>query len=190
MTVLSDVDIHTPGGVHSGLTIRPFDRANVQPNSYDLRLGEKLLRLPYGVTLDPERDQAGLWQEVPLRDDGRWMLGQGTLYLGATVEHLSIPSGIVGFLHGVSTLGRMGLLVHITAGLIDSGYAGHPTLELFSLAGPIYLRPGQRIAQLTLHMLHQPAGRLYQGRYQHDTLPTPSRAHLDAGAPQPEEVPA
>lgn len=146
--------------------------------------------LGQGPILDPEADQSALWQDVPLRADGRWLLGQGTFYLGATAETLTIPRDIAGFLHGVSSIGRLGLLVHVTAGVIDSEYTGRPTLEIFPLAGPIYLRPGQRIAQVTLHRLGLPVLAGYAGRYQGATEPEPSRAHLDAGAPQPKEVPA
>lgn len=159
-----------------------FVRDGVQPASLDLRLGETLLRLPYGVTLDPERDQSDLWQPVPLREDGRWMLGQGALYLGVTAEALAIPSNCAGLLHGVSSLGRLGLLVHVTAGLADPGWFGRLTLELVSLGGSILLRPGQRIAQLTVHQMTGEAEQTYSGRYQGNTQPMPSRAYLDVEA--------
>jgi dCTP deaminase len=150
------------------------------PSSVDLRLGSTLLRLPYGVTIDPERDQSGLWQAVPLRDDGRWCLGQGALYLGVTVETVNVPDDQMGLLHGLSSLGRLGLLVHVTAGLIDAGNALRPTLELVSLAGAILLRPGMRIAQVTFHALSEPAARPYDGKYRLDTEPTPSRMWMEA----------
>lgn len=153
--------------------------AAVGPSSVDLHLGGELLRLPYGVTLDPERDQSALWQPVPLRDDGRWLLGRGCLYLGMTAEIVTAPVDHVVLLHGLSSLGRMGLLVHATAGLIDAGNVLRVTLELVSLGGAILLRPGQRIAQITYHALSAPAERPYSGKYQSDLTPVPSRMWME-----------
>lgn len=165
-----------------GGPVTPFDAGAVGPCSVDLHLGDRLLRLPYGVTLDPEADQSELWQETPLAADGRWFLGRETLYLGATLESVTVPTDMVALLHGVSSLGRLGLLVHVTAGLVDSGWAGPLTLEIVSLGGSIRLRPGQRIGQLTYHLLDGHARSPYTGRYVGDTGPTPSRAHLDVEA--------
>lgn len=146
------------------------------PCSVDLHLGERLIRLPYGTVLDPERDQSDLWEPVPRREsDGRWWLAQGALYLGVTVETIAVPDDCVALLHGLSSLGRLGLLVHVTAGLIDPGNALKPTLELVSLGGSILLRPGMRIAQVTFHRLSAPAEHPYAGKYAGDQEPTPSR---------------
>jgi dCTP deaminase len=154
--------------------------AAIGPSSQDVHLGNSLIRLPYGVTLDPERDQSVLWQSVPLRDDGRWMLGQGTLYLGVTIETISVPDDGVAFLHGISSLGRLGLLIHITAGLIDAGNTLRLTLELVSLSGAILLRPGMRIGQITYHQMTGRAEHPYSGKYQNDCVPVPSRMHQEA----------
>jgi dCTP deaminase len=151
----------------------------IGPASQDLHLGDSLLRLPYGVTLDPERDQSDLWQTVPLRDDGRWMLGRGDLYLAVTEEFVAVSREHVGLLHGLSSLGRLGLLVHVTAGLIDPGNALRPTLELVSLGGSILLRPGMRIAQITYHQLSSSAMHPYAGKYFGDSQPTPSRMYRE-----------
>jgi dCTP deaminase len=156
------------------------DDPSIQPASIDVHLGDRLLRLPYGVTIDPERDQSALWEDVPLRDDGRWWLAQNTLYLGVTLETVPVPHDAVAFLHGLSSLGRLGLLVHVTAGLIDPGNELRPTLELVSLGGTILLRPGQRIGQVTFHTLVAPVERPYGGKYKGDQEPTPSRSYLDA----------
>ena len=153
--------------------------AAIGPSSVDIHLGDTLLRLPYGVTLDPERDQSDLWEPVPLRQDGRWMLGQGVLYLGVTREVVAVPERMMALLHGISSLGRLGLLVHVTAGLIDAGNSLTPTLELVSLGGAILLRPGMRIAQVTYHLLSAPAEQPYSGKYSGDLTPVPSRMHLE-----------
>lgn len=152
----------------------------VGPSSVDLHLGDTLLRLPYGVTLDPERDQSDLWETVPLREDGRWWLGQGALYLGVTRETVNVPGAHMALLHGISSLGRLGLLVHVTAGLIDPGNSLKPTLELVSLGGSILLRPGQRIAQVTYHTLTSPPLRPYAGKYAGDEMPVPSKMWQEA----------
>lgn len=172
--ILSDTTLHAMTGL-----VTPWQPRAVGPCSYDLHLGHRLLRLPYGQTLDPERDQSDLWQEVPLREDGRWMLGARELYLGATLEAVAVPDGLVGLLHGISSLGRLGLLVHCTAGVLDSGWTGHLTLEIVSLGGPIFLRPGMRIGQLTFHMLDEMATAPYSGRYAGDHGVQPSRSYLD-----------
>ncbi len=169
MSVLSDASLRALVG----------DSAAIGPASIDLHLGTRLLRLGYGATLDPEKDQSALWQEVPLREDGRWCLGARELYLAVTDEVVAVPGNMVALLHGVSSLGRLGLLVHVTAGLIDSGNALKPTLELVSLGGAMLLRPGQRIAQVTYHMLDQEVEQRYSGRYLGDTDVTPSRSWKD-----------
>lgn len=167
---------------HQALRDLLGDDAAIGPSSADLHLGDRLIRLPYGVTIDPERDQSDLWQDVPLREDGRWMIGQGALYLGVTAEPVAVPGDMLALLHGISSLGRMGLLVHVTAGLVDSGWRGNLTLELVSLGGSILLRPGQRIAQVTYHRLSSLTDRPYVGKYLEDQEPTPSRMFLEAEA--------
>ena len=181
MSVLSDLSIRAclASLADPRLRIEPLAEGAVQPSSIDLHLGDSLLRLPYGSVIDPEQDQAHLWEPVPLRDDGRWWLGQNTLYLGVTSEHVQIPNDMVGVLHGVSSLGRLGLLVHVTAGLADPGWSGRLTLELVSLGGTILLRPGMRIAQLTLHRMTTPAEAPYAGKYSGDVNPTASRYYRE-----------
>lgn len=175
MSVLSDATLRSLPHL-----VVPTKPTSIQPCSIDLHLGHELLRLPYGQCLDPERDQAAIWQDVPLRNDGRWLIGARELYLGATLERVTVLPHMVALLHGISSLGRYGLIVHCTAGLVDPGWQAAPlTLEIVSLGGPIYLRPGMRIGQLTYHKLDGLAETPYQGRYQGDLLPTPSRAHLD-----------
>lgn len=159
--------------------VTPLKAGAVQPSSIDLTLGGTLRRLPYGAVLDPAIDQSDLWQDVPLRADGRWLLGQGTFYLGVTEETVNVPTNMLALLHGVSSLGRLGLLVHCTAGLADAGYSGRLTLEIVPLGGHVYLTPGMRIAQVTYQLLTAPAEAPYRGRYQSDVDPTPSRSFRD-----------
>lgn len=163
--------------------ITPFRPQAVGPNSVDLFLGGQLKRLPYGQVLDPETDQSDIWQDVPLRTDGRWLIGSQTLYLGATLEAVTVPDDMVALLHGVSSLGRLGLLIHVTAGVVDAGWRKSPlTLEIVSLAASIYLRPGMRIGQLTYHRLDEVTRQPYDGRYVGDQGPTPSRSYRDLEA--------
>jgi dCTP deaminase len=162
--------------------VAPLRAGAIQPSSIDLTLGSTLKRLDYGSVIDPAVDQSHLWREMPLRADGRWLLGQGALYLGVTDETVTVPANMLGLLHGVSSLGRLGLLVHITAGVCDPGYSGRLTLELVSLGGAMYLEPGQRVAQLTFQYLTTPAQRPYDGRYQNDTDAVVSRSYRDWSA--------
>lgn len=179
MTVLSDRNI----GPH---LVAPFDAKFLQPSSYDVRLGGSMKRLPYGVILDPEQDQSHLFVETPIRDsgpyEGRWWLGQGTLHLGVTLERITVPTNMVAHVHGLSSLGRLGLLVHCTAGLIDAGWLDKPiTLEIISLGGHTVLRPGMRIAQIAWMHLDAPCEHPYCGRYADSGVrPEPSRSWLDA----------
>lgn len=174
MTVLSDESIHAL--LRTGHPfISPWDDNDVQPSSYDLHLGNTLQVLPYGVTIDPETDQSGLWQDVPLRDDGRWQIAGLRLYLGKTVETVEMPDDCVGHLHGVSTLGRQGLMPHVQAGLVDAGWLGVLTLEIVLIGQGMFLRPGMRIAQLTVERLSAPALRPYAGRYAGDMDVQPAK---------------
>lgn len=164
MTVLSSLSLISLFG----------DSPAIQPASIDLHLGDRMLGRPINL-IDPEDDQCSEWRNVSPLTSGRFFLAQNQLYLGVTEERIAIPPDCVGMLHGVSSLGRLGLLVHVTAGLADPGWEGRLTLELVSLGGPILLRPGMRIGQLTLHKLDQVPPALYAGKYQGDHDPEPSR---------------
>src|SRR5690242_5442560 len=95
--------------------VAPLGDRAIQPSSVDLHLGDALLVLPHGVTIDPDANPSDLWQAVPLRDDGRWLIAGCRLYLGVTAETVTMPRDCVGYLHGVSTLARMGLVPHAQA---------------------------------------------------------------------------
>lgn len=153
--------------LHRGdLGIDPFDPAAVQPASVDLRLDHTLDVLrPGRAWLDPAKDSAACFERVCVPDGGRIALQPGECALGATVERVEMPVDLVGRLDGKSSIGRLFLLVHATAGFIDPGFRGHITLELIN-AGPrpIWLYPGMRIAQMSLHRMTAPAAAPYGAR--------------------------
>ena len=177
--ILRDADLIALQDEKDGFFISPFDEDAVQPASYDLHLGPSLKALPPDTVIDPEIDQSSAYGELLRGDDGRWLLEAGRGYLGMTRERIAIPEDCVGLLHGISSLGRFWLLIHCTAGLIDGGFTGRLTLEIVPLAHSIYLRPGMRIGQITVHKLTAAAELPYDGRYQRDMDATPSRAWMD-----------
>ncbi|MCI2264459.1 dCTP deaminase [Sediminivirga luteola] len=184
MSLLSDRDIRAE--IESGrVTLDPFDPDLVQPSSVDVCL-DRFFRLfdnhRYPV-IDPAQDQPELTRLVEHAADEPFVLHPGEFVLGSTLERVGLPEGIAARLEGKSSLGRLGLLTHSTAGFIDPGFEGHVTLELSNVATlPIKLYPGMKIGQLCFFRLSSPAERPYgsgaQGsRYQGQRGPTPSRAH-------------
>ncbi|MBD3689277.1 dCTP deaminase [Nanchangia anserum] len=183
--LLSDRDITEL--IESGrATIDPFDPAMVQPASVDVRL-DRYFRLfdnhKYSV-IDPAQDQPDLTRRVDVGEVEPFVLHPGEFVLGATLERVSLPADIAARLEGKSSLGRLGLLTHSTAGFIDPGFDGHVTLELSNTATmPIALYPGMKIGQLCFFRLTSPALRpygagAYGSRYQGQRGPTASRSHL------------
>lgn len=157
----------------------PESRA-IGPASVDLHLGDQILGLRSGTVLDPELDQSAEWAPIERASDGRYRLDRLHPYLGVTMERLTVLPSHVGLLHGVSSIGRLFLLIHVTAGLVDPGWKqGRLTLELFPLGAPILVRPGMRIGQITLHELTSECQRPYGGRYNGDQGVQPSRSYLD-----------
>lgn len=171
MSVLSDADL-----------IRMYPDSNPEPASIDLHIGATLQFWPYWVFRDPRKDQSDLWKPVDLEDiDGPvWVLKPGFRYLAMTEERLRILPDLAGELTGRSSWGRDGLEIHRTAGWLDPGYEGNPTLELSVVGSPLALWPGARICQLILHQLSSPCLHPYQGKYQFDEAPTPSRLFQEA----------
>ncbi len=167
--------------------VSPYDPALVQPAGIDVRLGKDFEVFERGqayFAIDPGRRQPGMTRHVTPKDDDGFLLHPGEFALGATAETLAIPDDIAVQLNGKSSLGRLGLVVHSTAGWIDPGFTGQLTLELASFAPlPIILRPGMRIAQLCFFRLgsaaRQPYGTAALGsRYQGQEGPTPARPYL------------
>jgi dCTP deaminase len=135
--------------------------------------------------IDPAENQPDLTREVGVASNEAFILHPGEFVLGSTYEVITLPDDIAGRLEGKSSLGRLGLLTHSTAGFIDPGFSGHVTLELSNVANlPIKLWPGMKIGQLALFRLSSPAehpygSAVYGSRYQGQRGPTPSKAYLN-----------
>jgi len=150
------------------------DRDLISPASIDFRLSKSLLRLPIGYSIDCKNIKDLPWEEIEIPEDGYIML-PNTLYLGSSVERLALPQNIVATAEGKSTVGRLGLTVHVTAGWIDPGFDGTITLEMVS-TNPIRIYENMRIGQFTFLDVTGNA-EVYEGRYQKRQygLPTPPR---------------
>jgi dCTP deaminase len=163
----------------------PFDAAMVQPSSVDVRLDRFFRvfenhRYPH---IDPAEEQPDLTRQVEPEGDEPFILHPGEFVLGSTYEQVTLPDDVAARLEGKSSLGRLGLLTHSTAGFIDPGFSGHVTLELSNVATlPIKLWPGMKIGQLCFFRLSSPAehpygSAKYGSRYQGQRGPTPSRSY-------------
>lgn len=148
--------------------IEPFNEDQVEPASYDVRLGNDFLVFERDETLAVDLDNpADITKKVHIPDGGYFLLHPGEFVLGVTRETLHMPNGLVARIEGKSSIGRLGLMVHVTAGYIDPGFNGPVTLEMTGLHPlPIQLRPGKLIGQISFHMMLHPAEKPYQGRYQ------------------------
>ena len=184
--LLSDRDIALE--VKAGrVKVEPFTDAMIQPSSVDVRL-DRFFRVfenhKYSV-IDPSIEQSDLTREVAVNDDEFFILHPGEFVLASTFEVITLPDDIAGRLEGKSSLGRLGLLTHSTAGFIDPGFSGHITLELSNVANlPVKLFPGMKIGQLCLIKLSSPAehpygSAVYGSRYQGQRGPTPSKSWLN-----------
>ena len=184
--LLSDSDI--PSYVASGrVRLKPWDPEMVQPSSVDIHL-DRFFRLfdnhKYPV-VDPAADQPELTRLIEVSADGEFVLHPGEFVLGATYERVTLADDVAARLEGKSSLGRLGLLTHSTAGFIVPGFSGHVTLELSNTATlPIKLYPGMKVGQLCFFQLSSPAERPYGAgatgsRYQGQRGPTASRSHLN-----------
>jgi dCTP deaminase len=184
--LLSDRDIKAE--INSGrVKVEPFDGAMIQPSSVDVRL-DRFFRVfenhKYSV-IDPSIEQPDLTREVAVEANEEFILHPGEFVLASTYEVITLPDDIAGRLEGKSSLGRLGLLTHSTAGFIDPGFPGHITLELSNVANlPVKLFPGMKIGQLCLIRLSSPAenpygSALYGSRYQGQRGPTASKSWLN-----------
>ena len=182
--ILSDTDLRA--AVKTGrLGIDPFENELVQPSSIDVRLDRRfrVFNNQKYTHIDPAARQDDLTAPVEVASDEPFVLHPGEFVLASTLEVITLPADLAARLEGKSSLGRLGLLTHSTAGFIDPGFSGHVTLELSNVANlPITLWPGMKIGQLCLFKLSSAAGRPYGSasgsRYQGQEGPTPSRSWI------------
>jgi dCTP deaminase len=203
MSVLSDRDIRA--AIESGeVVIRPYDPVDLQPSSVDLHLDRRFRvfrnnRYPY---IDVRKPQPDLTELVTIENDEPFILHPGEFVLGQTLEWTELPVDLVARLEGKSSLGRLGLLIHSTAGYVDPGWKGNLTLELSNVANlPIALYFGMKIGQISFFRMSSAVERPYGSKelgskYQGQSEPTASAFHRDfngsngkgeAGAEAPKE---
>jgi dCTP deaminase len=165
------------------IVIDPLGNDSIQPSSVDLHVDRyfRLFRNHSQGLIDVREDQEGLTELVDVGEKDPLMLHPGEFVLGSTVERVRLPEDLVARLEGKSSLGRLGLLIHSTAGFVDAGWDGHLTLELSNVANlPITVYPGMKIGQISFLQMSTPAERPYGSsglgsKYQGQLGPTPSR---------------
>jgi dCTP deaminase len=165
------------------IEIEPYDRSLLQPSSVDVRV-DRLFRVFHNnryAFIDVKENQEDLTELVEVDDDQPFVLHPGEFVLGSTLERIRLPDDLVARLEGKSSLGRLGLLIHSTAGFIDPGWDGHVTLELSNVATlPITIYPGMKIGQISFMQMTEPAATPYGSsaigsKYKGQHGPTPSR---------------
>lgn len=180
--ILSDVTIREQLEL-GRIVIEPLGDDCIQPSSVDLHVDRyfRLFRNHSQRVIDVKEDQEELTELVEVLEDNALILHPGEFVLGSTLERVALPDDLVARLEGKSSLGRLGLLIHSTAGFVDAGWDGHLTLELSNVANlPITLYPGMRIGQISFLQMTTPAAVPYGAarlgsKYQHQRGPTPSR---------------
>ena len=184
--ILSDRDIRT--AIEAGrIVIDPFTPDAIQPSSVDLHLDRRFRvfrnsRYPY---IDVRVEQPDLTELVEIEDDQPFILHPGEFVLGSTLERIALPDDLVARLDGKSSLGRLGLLIHSTAGYVDPGWDGNLTLELSNVANlPITLYYGMKIGQIGFERMSSPVEVAYGdarigSKYRGQTDPTASLYHRD-----------
>lgn len=177
--VLSDISIQQQ--VDCGaLVLDPFEPENIQPSSIDVRLGNvfRVFKTRGIAAVDVRDDNTELTESVTPHGDNPFILHPHEFALGHTMEVVGLPDNIAARLEGKSSLGRLGLLIHSTAGYVDPGFHGDLTLELSNVLGlPIKLYPGMLIGQISFHWMDQPVETRYDGKYQRQRGPNVSRFH-------------
>jgi dCTP deaminase len=166
------------------IEIDPLDESCIQPSSVDLHLDRyfRVFRNYTSRVIDVKEDQDNLTELIQVEpDEEPFILHPGEFVLGSTSERVKLPTDLVARLEGKSSLGRLGLLIHSTAGFVDAGWNGHLTLELSNVANlPITLYPGMKIGQISFLMMTSEADAPYGSKavgskYQGQRGPTPSR---------------
>jgi len=166
-----------------GIVIEPLGDGCIQPSSVDLHVDRwfRVFRNDTTPFIDPKRAQEDLTELVEIEDDSAFILHPGEFVLGSTRERVALSDDLVARLEGKSSLGRLGLLIHSTAGFVDAGWDGHLTLELSNVANlPIAIYPGMKIGQISFLQMTTPADVPYGSaaagsKYQGQRGPTASR---------------
>lgn len=146
------------------LSIDPFDLKRVQPASVDLLLGTefKAFKRTYKPYIDVKESVSEYMEDINVAVGEKIIIHPGEFLLGHTIEYIKIPSDLVGRLEGKSSLGRLGLIVHSTAGFFDPGFEGQPTLEITNIGTlPLAIYPGMKVCQMSFHRLESPATKTY-----------------------------
>ena len=189
--VLSDVTIRRL--LDEGrIEVEPYDDSLMQPSSLDVRVDRyfrvfRNSRYPY---IDVKQEQEELTELVEIDDETPFILHPGEFVLGSTLERVRLPDDLVARLEGKSSLGRLGLLIHSTAGYVDPGWKGNLTLELSNVANlPIALYYGMKIGQISFFKMSSPVDRPYGSpelgsKYQGQSEPTASAFHRDFTGPR------
>ena len=165
------------------IVIDPLDERCIQPSSIDVKVSNlfRVFRNHTAGVIDVKQDLEDLTEMINVAEDGVFMLHPGEFVLGSTLERIAVPDDLVARIEGKSSLGRLGLLIHSTAGFIDAGFDGHITLELSNVASlPITIYPGMKIGQVSFVQMttaaDNPYGKGARGsKYQGQRGPTPSR---------------
>ena len=184
--LMSDRDIRA--SIEAGqIGLEPLEMSLLQPSSFDVRL-DRFFRLfdnhKYAY-IDPAEDQSDLTHLVEVDPNEAFILHPGEFVLGSTYEFVTLPDNIAARLEGKSSLGRLGLMTHSTAGFVDPGFKGHVTLELANVSNlPIKLWPGMKVGQLCFFQLSSPSetpygSEKYNNRYQGQRGPTASRSFMN-----------
>jgi dCTP deaminase len=169
------------------IIIEPFDDANVQPSSVDMHVDRyfRVFRNDTTPFIDPKQAQEDLTELVEVADGRAFILHPGEFALASTLERVVLPGDLAARLDGKSSLGRLGLLTHATAGFVDAGWDGHLTLELSNVATlPIAIYPGMKIGQISFLQMSSEAEQPYgseakKSKYKGQRGPTPSRYYLN-----------
>jgi len=186
--VLSDISIRS-ALADGRIAIDPLDERCIQPSSVDLHVDRyfRVFRNDTTPYIDPKESQENLTELVEIPGDQCFILHPGEFVLGSTLERVALPDDLVARLEGKSSLGRLGLLIHSTAGFVDAGWNGHLTLELSNVANlPIAIYPGMKIGQISFLRMTTAAEKPYGSdgkgsKYQGQRGPTPSRYYLNFG---------
>jgi dCTP deaminase len=184
--ILSDVTIRKELAA-GRIVIEPLDEAAIQPSSVDLRIDRyfRVFRNDTTPFIDPKEPQEDLTELVEIPDGKSFILHPAEFVLASTLERVRLPDDLAARLDGKSSLGRLGLLTHATAGFVDAGWDGHLTLELSNVATlPIAIYPGMKIGQISFFQMTTSAEYPYGSdatgsKYQGQRGPTPSRYYLN-----------